>query len=120
MRLFATMCNQPQRLLEALAPARAALVAAPPVDRWGLGYVQSGELLLARTPRPSETALDLYQALEGIKSDCVIGQVVPDNGLDGTDNTPPFRYRRWMFCQDGPSSAGAACSASARPASPGS
>ncbi len=104
MRLFAAMCNQPQRLREALAPVRAALLAPPPIDRWGLGYVQSGEVLLARTPRPSTTAVDLYAALEGIHSDCVIGQAVPADGpsmVDGTDNTPPFRYRRWMFVQDG-------------------
>jgi hypothetical protein len=101
MRLFATMCNQPQRLREALAPVRSGLVAPLPIDRWGLGYVQSGEVLLARTPRPSATPIDMYATLEGIHSDCVIGQAVPDNGLDGTDNTPPFRYRRWMYVQDG-------------------
>jgi hypothetical protein len=107
MKLFAAMCNQPQRLLEALAPARAALVAAAPIGRWGLGYVQSGEILLARTPRPSATPVDLYAALEGIKSDCVLGHAVrdlrgrgPGEGFGGTDDTPPFRYRRWMYVQD--------------------
>jgi glutamine amidotransferase len=109
MKLFAIMCNQPQRLLESLAPARAALVAAPPITRWGLGYVQSGEVLLARTPRPSATPIDLYAALEGVKSDCVLGHAVADaspsanaTGFGGTDDTPPFRYRRWMYVQDGP------------------
>jgi predicted glutamine amidotransferase len=114
MKLFAIMCNQPQRLLEALAPARASLVAAPPIARWGLGYVQSGEVLLARTPRPSTTPIDLYAALEGVKSDCVLGHAVAGpTGNDGTkfggtDDTPPFRYRRWMYVQDGPVSPGAA------------
>jgi hypothetical protein len=110
MKLFATMCNQPQRLLEALAPARAALVAPPPVARWGLGYVQSGEVLLARTPRPSATGVDLFAALEGIHSDCVLGHAVAGR-LDrdgGTDDTPPFRYRRWMYVQDGPQTCGGA------------
>jgi hypothetical protein len=117
MKLFAAMCNQPQRLLEALAPVRAALVAAPPIARWGLGYVQSGEVLLARTPRPSTTPIDLYSALEGVKSDCVLGHAVPDTrtdaaitgeGFGGTDDTPPFRYRRWMYVQDGPVTPGPA------------
>jgi glutamine amidotransferase len=114
MKLFATMCNQPQRLLEALAPVRAALVAAPPIARWGIGYVQSGEVLLARTPRPSTTPIDLYSALEGVKSDCVLGHAVPDTrtdtveGFGGTDDTPPFRYRRWMYVQDGPVTPGPA------------
>jgi len=114
MKLFATMCNQPQRLLEALAPARAALVAAPPIARWGLGYIQSGEVLLARTPRPSATPIDLFSALEGVKSDCVLGHAVRDTrtdsveGFGGTDDTPPFRYRRWMYVQDGPVTPGPA------------
>lgn len=102
MKLFAIMCNQPQRLLEALAPARASLVAAPPIARWGLGYVQSGEVLLARTPRPSKTPIDLYAALEGVKSDCVLGHAVRGAEAGATDETPPFRYRRWMYVQEGP------------------
>jgi glutamine amidotransferase len=113
MKLFATMCNQPQRLLEALAPARAALVAHPPVARWGLGYVQSGEILLARTPRPSAAPVDLFAAMEGVKSDCVLGHAMGPSGPDvsqggGTDDTPPYRYRRWMYVQDGPAMCGAA------------
>jgi len=114
MKLFATMCNQPQRLLEALRPARAALVAQPPVARWGLGYVQSGEVLLARTPRPSSTPVDLFAALEGVKSDCVLGHAVGPAGPEtegrfgGTEDTPPYRYRRWMYVQDGPAMCGAA------------
>ena len=35
MKLFACMCNQPQRLPAALAPVRAALVAQPPVSAVG-------------------------------------------------------------------------------------
>ncbi len=108
MNLFATMCNQPQRLLEALAPVRAVLVAAPPIARWGLGYVQSGEVLLARTPRPSVTPVDFFGGLEGARSDCVIGHAVAAGPrLGGTEDTPPFRYRRWMYAQDGASDLGA-------------
>jgi predicted glutamine amidotransferase len=101
MSMFASMCTQPQRLAEAVAPVRACLVAQPPVSRWGLGYVQGGEVLLVRTPRPSKTPVDFYDALARIHSDCVIGQAVSDSRFSGTDNTPPFRFRRWMFTQDG-------------------
>ena len=100
MTLFATMCNQPQRLAEALAPARALLVAAPPVARWGIGYVQGGEVLLARTPRAQATPVDLYAALAETPSDCVIGQAMSGDGPGGNDNTPPFRFRRWMYAQE--------------------
>ena len=58
MKLFACICNQPQRLPTALAPVRAALIAQPPVSRWGLGYVQGGDVLLVRTPKASAVPVD--------------------------------------------------------------
>jgi glutamine amidotransferase len=104
MKLFACICNQPQRLPIALAPVRAALIAQPPVSRWGLGYVQGGDVLLVRTPKASAVPVDLAGPLTAeIKTDCVIAQAVRDDalGLGGTDNTPPFRFRRWMYAQSG-------------------
>lgn len=104
MKLFACMCNQPQRLAAALAPVRAALVAQPPVSRWGLGYIQGGDVLLVRTPKASTTPIDLASPLSEIKSDCAIAQAVRDTAgawPSGTDNTPPFRFRRWLFAQTG-------------------
>src|ERR1043165_1793642 len=104
MKLFACICNQPQRLPVALAPVRAALIAQPPVSRWGLGYIQGGDVLLVRTPKSSNTPVDLAGPLTAeIKTDCVIAQAMRDEGATpgGTDNTPPFRFRRWMFAQSG-------------------
>ncbi len=101
MKLFACMCNQPQRLLAALAPVRPVLVAAPPVARWGMGYIQGGDVLLVRTPKGSEVPVDLASPLDEIKSDCAIAQAVTADGFSGTDNTPPFRFRRWMFALTG-------------------
>lgn len=103
MKLIACMCNQPQRLAAALAPVRATLVAQPPVRRWGLGYVQGGDVLLVRTPKSSETPVDLAGPLSEIPTDCAIAVAVhPDrSSLGGADNTPPFRFRRWLFAQTG-------------------
>jgi len=103
MKLFACMCNQPQRLAAALAPVRPTLVAQPPISRWGFGYVQGGDVLLARTPKASATPIDLAGPLTEIATDCAIALAVNDaRGLySGTDNTPPFRYRRWLFAQSG-------------------
>ena len=97
MKLFACMCNQPQRLSAALAPVRAVLLAQPPVTRWGLAYAQSGDVLLVRTPKSSAKPIDLSGPLAEISTDCAIGQAVNDERFSGTDNTPPFRFRRWMF-----------------------
>jgi glutamine amidotransferase len=104
MKLFACICNQPQRLPASLAPVRAALIAQPPVSRWGLGYIQGGDVLLVRTPKASTTPVDLAGPLTAeIKTDCAIAQALRDEGvsLGGTDNTPPFRFRRWMYAQTG-------------------
>ena len=97
MKLFACMCNQPQRLSAALTPVRAVLLAQPPVSRWGLAYSQGGEVLLVRTPKSSPKPVDLTAPLAEISTDCAIGQAVNDERYSGTDNTPPFRFRRWMF-----------------------
>ena len=92
MKLFACMCNQPQRLSTALVPVRALLVARPPVARWGLAYNHAGDVLLVRTPKASATAVDLagpllagVHAPAEIASDCVIGQSVI---ADGTQESP--------------------------------
>ena len=101
------MCNQPQRLAAALAPVRSALVAQAsgeaPISRWGLGYIQGGDVLLVRTPKSSTTPIDLAGPLGEIATDCAIAQAVSDprGTYSGTDNTPPFRYRRWLFAQSG-------------------
>jgi glutamine amidotransferase len=101
MKLFACMCNQPQRLRDALAPVRGALVAQPPVSRWGLAYGQGGDVLLVRTPKSSDKPVDLAAPLSEIGTDCAIAHAVSADAFSGTDNTPPFRFRRWMFSQTG-------------------
>lgn len=101
MKLFACMCNQPKRLWTALAPVRPVLSAGPPVARWGLGYSQGGDVLLVRTPKSSAKPVDLAGPLAEIPTDCAIGQAVSDERFGGTDNTPPFRFRRWMFAMTG-------------------
>ncbi len=95
------MCNQPQRLWAALAPIRPVLLAQPPVTRWGMAYSQGGDVLLVRTPKSSAKPVDLAGPLAEIATDCVIAQGVSDERYSGTDNTPPFRFRRWMFAQSG-------------------
>lgn len=102
MKLFACMCNQPQRLSAALAPVRPVLVAEPPISRWGLAYSHGGDVLLVRTPKASEKPVDLAAPLLEIPTDCAIAQAVrASDSPGGTDNTPPFRFRRWMFAQSG-------------------
>lgn len=100
MKLFAVMCNQPERLGAALAPVRPLLRVRRAVSRWGLAYDHGGEVLLVRTPKSSDE-VDLASPLEDLASDCVLAQAVGDVRTSVPDNTPPFRFRRWMFAQLG-------------------
>lgn len=72
-----------------------------PVSRWGLGYVQSAEVLLSRHPRPSREGLDFFAVLGDLKSDYVIGYAADDDGWNGGANTQPYRFRRWLFAHQG-------------------
>jgi glutamine amidotransferase len=56
-----------------------------------------------RTPRSSQTPVDLAAPLSEIRTDCAIAIAVQgdESALGGTDNTPPFRFRRWMYAQTG-------------------
>ena len=99
-RLFGCICNQPQRLDEALEGVRTVLVAPAPVSRWGLGYVHSGEVLLTLHPRQAATDVDFYALLAGLNSDYMIGWAGAEDDLRGDANTQPFRYRRWFFAQE--------------------
>ncbi len=97
---FGLLCNQPNRAHEALAAVRHALVVDLPVSRWGIGYVQ-GQVLLQRRPHRAGTALDFFDALQGVSSDYIIGHACDEDGLTGADNTPPFRFRQWLFSATG-------------------
>jgi glutamine amidotransferase len=101
-RLFGCICNQPQALGRALEPVRFALVAEGPISCWGLGYVQGGEVCLKLHPRGSREGVDFYAALASLQSDYVIGSAAPDpDGPKGNANTQPFRFRQWIYAQEG-------------------
>jgi glutamine amidotransferase len=85
----------------ALEPVRGVLVAPAPVARWGLGYAQGGEILLSRSPRLHTENVDFFAAFQNLRSDCVIAHACPPDEFSGNSNTQPFRYRQWMFAQEG-------------------
>lgn len=101
--LFGCICNQPQRVLEALEPVRDLLVTGGPTSRFGLAYVQSGEVLLSGTPAANPDPIDFYPEIERRPSDYLIGHAFGHDGRRGTANTQPFRFRRWMFAMEGES-----------------
>ena len=100
-RLFGCICNQPERLIRALEPVKAALRLSSGASRWGLAYVQGDDVLLSRSPRPVRGEFDFFGALGGLRADYLIGYAADDTELSGNANTQPYRYRRWFFAQDG-------------------
>jgi glutamine amidotransferase len=69
---------------------------------WGLGFYQSGEVLLRRRPIDDRAEIDLVEAAEDIRTDVMLGHVRRASiGALRTENTHPFRYRAWLFAQTG-------------------
>jgi predicted glutamine amidotransferase len=68
---------------------------------WGIGFYQAGEALLRRRPLDDREVIEIA-ALNDVSSALVIAQVrTPGVGALRTENTPPFRYRDWLFAQRG-------------------
>jgi glutamine amidotransferase len=69
---------------------------------WGVGFYQSGEVLLRRRPLDERDVIDLAEAAENVRTDVLIGHVRRASvGSLRTENTHPFRYRMWLFAQTG-------------------
>lgn len=69
---------------------------------WGVGFYQSGEVLLRRRPIDEREVIDLAEAAESVRTDVLVGHVRHATvGSLRTENTHPFRYRLWLFAQTG-------------------
>jgi len=69
---------------------------------WGIGFYQSGEVLLRRRPIDDRPVIEMAEAAQGLRTDVLVGHVrrATVGGLR-TENTHPFRYRSWLFAQTG-------------------
>jgi predicted glutamine amidotransferase len=69
---------------------------------WGIGFNQSGEMLLRRRPMEDREVIDLSVEARGIRTDLLLCHVrTPQVGSLSTENTQPFRYRGWLFAHSG-------------------
>ena len=107
-RLFGLIGNRADlsaRVLEMerdkLLAVEAMLPEAGPVS-WGLGFYQSGEVLLRRRPSDDRRAVDLAAIGAEARADLMIGHVrsATVGGLRA-ENTHPFRYREWLSAHTG-------------------
>jgi glutamine amidotransferase len=69
---------------------------------WGVGFFQTGEVLLKRRPIDDRAELSVDEMIADVRSDVLIAHVRRATvGTLRTDNTHPFRYRHWMFADTG-------------------
>ena len=105
-RLFGLLGNRSDLTGRVLAFEREALrvknaAGAAPVG-WGLGFYQSGEVLIRRRPIDEREEIDVAQLGADVRGDVVVGHVrQPTIGTLRTENTHPFRYRQWLYAQTG-------------------
>ncbi|MGH7281499.1 MAG: class II glutamine amidotransferase [Polyangiaceae bacterium] len=80
---------------------RAPSFAGGPLG-WGVGFYQSGEVLMRRRPIDDRAEIDMAKNCADVRADVMIGHVrVATVGALRTENTHPFRYRQWLFAQTG-------------------
>lgn len=73
---------------------------------WGIGFWQGGEVLLRRRPVDERDVIDVAAIAADVKADAVVGHVRSATvGALRSENTHPFRFRRWLFAQTGTVSA---------------
>jgi predicted glutamine amidotransferase len=69
---------------------------------WGVGFYQSGDVLLKRRPLDERSELAVMNMIADVRSDLLIAQVRRASiGAIRTANTHPFRYRHWLFADKG-------------------
>jgi len=104
-RMFGFIGNRSDLGARVLELNADVLRVAQPGDQslgWGIGFYQSGEVLLRRRPLDEREVIDLAEAAGNVRTDVLIGHVRRASvGSLRTENTHPFRYRMWLFAQTG-------------------
>lgn len=100
-RVLVSIGNRPD-VCGLVARNYAHLLQVPSHGRargWGIGFYQSGEALLRRRPIDERELIEIG-ALSDVAASLILAQVrTPGVGALRTENTPPFRYRNWLFAQ---------------------
>ncbi len=103
-RLFGLIGNRADLAPRVLAFEREALRVRSrnaPLG-WGIGFYQSGEVLMRRRPIDEHESIDVAANAADVRGDAVLGHVrTATIGTMRTENTHPFRYRQWLFAQTG-------------------
>ncbi len=101
-RLIGFMSNRTDLLSEALE--REPAVARHPLhgDAWGIGFYQGGEILHRKRPIREGEPFAWSRHAQGIRTDCALLHLRQATvGGFRSENTHPFRMRRWLFAHSG-------------------
>ena len=100
-RMFGFIGNRADVGARVLELHPSVLQVHPQADHpvgWGVGFYQSGEVLLRRRPLDERSEIDLSEVVNSLRTDVLVGHVrKPTVGNLRTENTHPFRYRQWLF-----------------------
>lgn len=106
-RLMGFMANRRDRLAAALHQERSVvrpLIGHEPANApvgWGVGFYQGGEILHKKRPQV-EPPIDWVEIAGDVETDCaVLHARLPTVGDFSSQNTHPFRMRRWLFAHTG-------------------
>ena len=103
-RLFGYLGNDPSLLPLALRSTAGALVEAcdVPGEGSGIGFYQDDRPLVRKRPKTLVDRVDFTELTDTIRSRSVIGQLRRGSrGKVSSENTPPFRFRNWLFANQG-------------------
>lgn len=103
-RLFGYMANRADRLGDALYQEREVIAPSASITPagWGIGFYQGGEVLHKKRPLSEGDEIDWEEVASDVRSDCAIFHL--RNATVGkflSENTHPFRMRRWLFAHNG-------------------
>lgn len=100
--LIGCMCNEPEHTGRALATVKDVLIAPAAPLGWGLACYQGPDVLLSRHPKPIAVPVDLHRPISDLRTDYLVAQVrEPSDGEARVEDTPPFRFRSWVFAHAG-------------------
>jgi hypothetical protein len=98
--LIAYVGNEPENMACALFSARGALHSrgGEPLNGWGFGFVQGGDVLLQKRPRAATGEVDLYGLVKDLRADAIVGRIgFSRDGSVAAEDADPFRFRSWLF-----------------------
>lgn len=104
-RLVGLIANRPDLCTRFAEQERAVLTARNPSPEpwgWGIGFFQSGEILLKRRPIDDRAEIATHELIAEVSANLLLAHVRRATvGALRTDNTQPFRYQQWMFAATG-------------------